>query len=127
MMTDLTKSELLNLEHAKLVSGLTKPGADIAAQMTDEKANLLHMVVGIAGEAGELLDGIKKHVIYQQPLDLVNTVEELGDLEFYMQGLRAEIKVSRDAVLEFNTKKLSERYSSGAYTDWDAIRRADKK
>jgi len=66
-------------------------------------------------------------VIYQQPLDLVNTVEELGDLEFYMQGLRAEIRVSRDVVLEFNVEKLSKRYSSGTYTDWDATRRADKK
>ena len=51
------------------------------------------MVVGVSGEAGELLDAVKKAVIYRKPLDLENVIEELGDLEFYMEGLRQGLEI----------------------------------
>ena len=47
----------------------------------------MHVAVGIAGEAGELCDALKKHVIYGKEFDRANIVEELGDLRFYMQHL----------------------------------------
>jgi NTP pyrophosphatase (non-canonical NTP hydrolase) len=87
---------------------------------------LMHAVVGVASEAGELLDAAKKHVIYGKPLDMNNVVEELGDLEFYMEALRAELGVSREDTLVQNVAKLSRRYPSGVYTDAHAIARLDK-
>jgi NTP pyrophosphatase (non-canonical NTP hydrolase) len=47
-----------------MVKALVKSGEVIANEMTGSNAHLLHMAVGIAGEAGELLDAIKKAVIY---------------------------------------------------------------
>lgn len=116
-------------QYGAMVYSLAKPGAAIVESLTAHKANLLHMSVGVAGEAGELLDAVKKHVMYNKPLDVENVIEELGDLEFYMEGVRQSIGVSREAVLQHNMEKLtgkSGRYSSGEYSDEQAQARQDK-
>jgi MazG nucleotide pyrophosphohydrolase domain len=56
--------------------------------LTAERADLLHMVMGLAGEVGEILDVCKKFAIYNKPLDFAHLREELGDLLFYREGLR---------------------------------------
>lgn len=112
--------------HAEMVAALAKPGADIVATLDADKAHALHMAVGIAGESGELLDAIKKHVVYNKPLDRANVVEELGDLEFYMEGLRQGLGITRGEVLAHNIAKLSKRYEAGKYSDQAAQQRADK-
>lgn len=109
-----------------MVRRLSKPGVDIAFEMTPTKAHLLHMAVGICGEAGELIDAVKKHVIYGKPLDLTNVVEELGDLEFFMEGLRQELNIDRSDTIGANIDKLSARYPGWEYGDKAAIGRADK-
>lgn len=114
------------IEFQDMVRTLAKPGADIIASLTPEKAHLLHMAIGIAGEAGELLDAIKKHVIYNKEPDLKNIVEELGDLEFYMEGMRDKLGIHREFILRQNMYKLEERYKGFKYTDKAAQDRADK-
>ena len=111
-----------------MVSALAKPGNQIKESLTADQAHLLHMAVGIAGEAGELLDAIKKHVIYNKPLDVINVIEELGDLEFYMEGLRQapEVATNRAVTLDLNQKKLAKRYHSLIYSDTHAQERKDK-
>ena len=109
-----------------MVSRLAKPGREICSGLSHNTAHLLHMAVGIAGEAGELLDAIKKCAIYGKELDVANVIEELGDLEFYLEGLRQGILADRDDVLRKNYEKLSVRYGGGRYSDRDAIERADK-
>ena len=116
----------MNVTHPELVAALAKPGADIVATLTAEDAHSLHMAVGIAGEAGELLDAVKKAAIYRKPIDRANVVEELGDLEFYMEGLRQGYGITRQEVLDHNIAKLSKRYNSGTYSDKHAQERADK-
>jgi NTP pyrophosphatase (non-canonical NTP hydrolase) len=86
---------------------------------------LVHAAVGICGEAGELLDAVKKHWVYGKPLDVQNVIEELGDLEFYAAALRALIGVSREEVIKANVDKLRKRYPDG-YTDALAAARLDK-
>ena len=95
----------------EMVSGLAKPGEAIIASLTPDKAHILHMAVGVAGEAGELLDAVKKHVIYNKDIDRKNVVEELGDLEFYMEGLRQRLGISRQETIIANINKLGERIS----------------
>jgi NTP pyrophosphatase (non-canonical NTP hydrolase) len=87
---------------------------------------LLHAAVGISGEAGELLDAIKKTWVYEKPLDIANVIEELGDLEFYMEAMRAQLGVTRVQVIEANVAKLTKRYPTG-YSDEAAQARADKE
>jgi NTP pyrophosphatase (non-canonical NTP hydrolase) len=117
------------ISHPDMVEALQKPGDAIMAHMTPLQLDLLHMAVGVAGEAGELLDALKKHVFYNKPLDLENVVEELGDLEFYMQGLRKRLSIEREDTLTANILKLAvgknARYRDG-YTDEQAQLRRDK-
>lgn len=114
------------MTHSELVTALVKNPQDIRATLSLQKINLFHMMIGISGEAGELLDQIKKHIIYDKPLDRENVVEELGDLEFYMEGLRQELGITREETIEGNIKKLSVRYGQLKYRNEDAIARVDK-
>ena len=93
-----------------MVAKLAKPGEEIRKSLTAKEAHELHMVIGISGEAGELLDALKKVSIYRKPLDRENVIEELGDLEFYMQGLRGSLGITRTEVLAHNFNKLAKRY-----------------
>lgn len=113
--------------YSVFVARLAKPGADIIATLTPSKAHLLHMAVGISGEAGELLDAIKKHVVYNKPLDEDNVVEELGDLMFYMQGMMNELSLHPAGVEFQNKQKLMKRYKSAMYSDKAAQDREDKE
>jgi NTP pyrophosphatase (non-canonical NTP hydrolase) len=109
-----------------MVRALAKPGVEIKEQLTANDAHNLHMAVGVAGEAGELLDAIKKAVIYRKPLDRENVVEELGDLEFYMEGLRQGTGITRDETIAANIAKLGVRYGQ-RYSDQAAHDRKDKQ
>jgi NTP pyrophosphatase (non-canonical NTP hydrolase) len=82
--------------------------------------------MGVAGEAGELLDAIKKSAIYRKPYDRENILEECGDLLFYIQGVLNYYSVPMEEVIELNRSKLQKRYSEGKYTDTQATTRADK-
>lgn len=128
----ITDSELAAIEsdYSDMVSNLAKPGEDIVETMSPWKADLLHMAVGVAGEAGELLDCVKKHVVYNKPLDTDNLIEEMGDLEFYMQGIRNLTEITRTFTLCMNMEKLTGdngRYKEGTYSDKAAQERADKQ
>jgi NTP pyrophosphatase (non-canonical NTP hydrolase) len=112
-------------EYDEFVSSRIKPGAAILASLTPEKVHMWHMVSGIAGEAGEILDAVKKWAVYGKDLDVDNVIEELGDLEFYISGARQFASMSRDEILSQNMSKLSVRYKDG-YSDQAAIERADK-
>lgn len=109
-----------------MVKVLAKPGKDILATMSERDIEILHMAVGICGEAGELIDAIKKRSIYNKAIDLDNVIEELGDLEFYMEGLRQCLNISREETLNANIAKLGERYKNFKYSDKAAHERVDK-
>lgn len=120
-----TLDDLLS-EFDKMTLALAKDGADIKRELTPEQASLLHMSVGVSTEANELLDAVKKHTIYQKPLDVENVKEELGDLLFYMSNLMQSVGLSFKDVLQHNIDKLSIRYASGKYSNEQAQQRADK-
>jgi len=115
------------ISFSEMVSALAKPGQEIIEQQTAEQAHMQHMAIGVSGEAGELLDAIKRNTIYQKPLDIENVIEELGDLEFYMEGLRQSLNITRERTIVANIEKLGKRYSSGNYSNAQAQDRADKK
>lgn len=116
----------LDTQFAAMVTALAKDGALIKEELTPLDADLLHMGVGVSGEAGELLDAIKKATIYRKEMDVDNVIEELGDLEFFMERIRQIIGVSREEILKRNVAKLGKRYSSGKYSNDQAKERADK-
>lgn len=101
--------------------------AALAKPMESFTMDLLHGAVGVAGEAGELLDAIKKNWIYNKPLDRTNIVEEIGDIRFYLQVIINALDISEQEVLQKNANKLAKRYKGIVYSDGAAIARADKQ
>ena len=86
----------------------------------------LHAALGVAGEAGELADAVKKECIYKKPVDRYNIIEELGDLRFYMQAVQQMYEITEQEVLQANADKLAKRYVGLTYSNEAAIARADK-
>ncbi|HOW16870.1 MAG TPA: nucleoside triphosphate pyrophosphohydrolase family protein [bacterium] len=83
----------------------------ISSRLKDKRAlRLLHGSCGIATEAGELLDTMKKHIFYGKEIDTVNIVEEIGDLMWYSAILLDELGVEFEEVMEKNINKLKARY-----------------
>lgn len=111
--------------HSDMVGRLAKDPEAILNELTPQDCDCLHAVIGICGEAGELLDAIKKVTIYRKPIDLENVIEELGDIEFYMELLRASLGITRLETIRANIDKLNKRYGE-SYSDQAAQDRADK-
>ena len=112
-------------QYQDMVSILHKRAEIILGELIPEQVDLIHAVMGISGEAGELLDQIKKHTIYQKPLDMKNVIEELGDIEFYLEQLRQALGITREITLFANMEKLKKRYPNG-FSNEAAQARADK-
>lgn len=117
------KLAVYNKKDACVIEGVPN---QVYPRITPEQAHLLHMAIGIAGEATELLEAVFNHIVTNNPLDVVNVVEELGDGEFYAEGLRQGLDISRELTLDENIAKLSKRYQDMTYSDQSAQVRADK-
>jgi|ERR1700748_2618762 len=93
----------------------------------------LHVGLGCTGEAGELGDVIKREVIYERDKTsegksiCEGVVEESGDLLFYLQATLLQYGVTWDEVIQYNFKKLGERYQGLVYSNQAAGDRADKQ
>lgn len=119
--------DLDNINYSEMVKALAKDGQEIIDSLTPEKAHIWHMGTGVVGEAGELIDAVKKQVIYNKEADIVNVIEEIGDIEFYLEGLRQAYGITREQTILHNKAKLAIRYEGGQYSDKAATMRADKK
>ena len=67
---------------------------------------VVHAILGIVTEAGELADALKKTVFYKdRELDLVNIKEEIGDVAWYLHLLMDELGLDWNDILEVNDRK----------------------
>lgn len=98
-------------EHSEMVGTLAKRGDLILAAMTPASMHLLHMAVGVAGEASELMEAIVDCKILNE-VDIENITEELGDSEFYLEGFRQGIGIPHSIT---TTKALAVDYSKSGY------------
>lgn len=88
--------------------------------------DILHGAMGISGEAGEIMDMIKKTLFYRKPLDVSKLIEECGDLLWYMAILLDVIGGDFEEVMEKNIEKLRKRYNNGTFDPELAIKRMDE-
>ena len=85
------------ITHPELVAALVKPGSDILAGLTDTTTDLWHAATGIAGEGTEICLALLNFA-FEGSLDEANLIEELGDMEFYLQQLRTNVGITREDV-----------------------------
>lgn len=84
-------------------------------------------VMGLAGEAGEVVDLLKKHLYHAKSLDREHLTKELGDCLWYLTDIARQFDISLSDVKAANVKKLSARFPTGKFTCEDANRRVDEK
>lgn len=87
-------------------------------------------VAGLSVAAGSLLDAVKKHVIYNKPLDRAEVVRWLTVIMLHMAMIGLAEGISHQEAIDANIYKLAlgpnARYKGGSYSDKAAQERADK-
>ncbi len=118
------------------MSGIRQPlGFDRLDLREDEErfsfvGDLPDIILGLLISASHLCDPFKKHAVYGK--ELTPAMHESARLAFIeveeaLRVIRSILGFSLPQVLEANMKKLGQRYSSGTYSDAQAIARADKE
>lgn len=74
---------------------------------------LVHYALGIAGEAGECADMVKKNIFQKHSFDRDHFVKELGDVLWYLTMAADLVGCSLEDVMTTNVRKLRERYPNG--------------
>lgn len=93
---------------------------------TGHEIMLIWMALGLAGEAGEVAELIKKAVFHQHGIDRAELIKELGDVCWYIAGLCSVLDVDLSTVMERNIAKLRTRYPEG-YSSANSVARNDIK
>lgn len=83
---------------------------------------LMHAMIGMCTEAGEVQDAVKKHVFYGKELDRPNLIEELGDIMWYIAIATDVLDTTLEEVMQKNSDKLRARYGN-KFTEETAITR----
>lgn len=66
--------------------------------------------LGLGGEAGEVLDDVKKRKYHGRNIPIEHTAEELGDVLWYLANLTTQLGYSLEDIVEYNVHKLKNRY-----------------
>ena len=75
-----------------------------------ELAELAHGIIGLFGEAAELMAHLREVLIGVKPLDRVNLIEEIGDTHWYLALLHKYLGITSRDAWETNIAKLRVRY-----------------
>lgn len=78
-----------------------------------QRNDLANYALGLAGEAGEVGDIIKKHLFHDHPLDREALKDELGDVLWYLSNLANSVDMSLQDIAAHNIDKLYNRYPDG--------------
>lgn len=85
----------------------------VAASFFPEEPELTTYLLGLGGEAGEVLDLFKKHLGHGHPLSRDAVVKELGDVLWYLSAIALMQGISLQEVARENLAKLHKRYPNG--------------
>ena len=83
---------------------------------------LLNGTMGLCGDAGEVIDILKKHLSQGHELDKDKMAEELGDVAWYLAETAYALGYDLEEILQGNIDKLKRRYPNGFSVE-DSIHR----
>ncbi len=78
-----------------------------------QKDVLINGVMGLCGEAGEVIDLVKKHLAQGHDLDREKMIKELGDVAWYLAETAYALGIPLEDVLQGNIDKLKKRFPDG--------------
>jgi NTP pyrophosphatase (non-canonical NTP hydrolase) len=88
------------------------------AEYPNRLSNLVYPAMGVAGEAGEFCDKVKKMwrntgEMSVHTSDRLEMVKELGDVLWYIAACAAEMDIPLSEVAQININKLLDRRARG--------------
>ena len=88
---------------------------DVLRTWQDQSRELgvCNAAMGLAGEAGEVVDLLKKHVHHGHDLDRVKLLKEIGDVLYYVEVICAQFQMTREEAEGAVIAKLRLRYPEG--------------
>ena len=108
------------LEHLKAACRDSLTANDyqrMAMRTNDDSMSELDMlrnaVYGLNGEAGEIIDLLKKHEFQGHELDREELIEECGDVLWYCALFATALSEDLQSIMERNIAKLRDRYPEG--------------
>ena len=78
---------------------------------------LRNAVYGLNGEAGEVIDILKKHEFQGHDFNKAKMLDELGDIAWYLALACTALGITLTDVFEHNVAKLTARYPEGFDSD----------
>ena len=78
---------------------------------------MLNGAMGLNGEAGEVIDILKKYMFQGHDLDKDHVAKECGDCLWYLAILAKGAGYTLDEIAEMNKAKLRKRYQDGFEAD----------
>lgn len=96
-------------------------------QMAKVNPNIIHGIIGIATEAGELVEaldsGLFAAALFEAPeIDMVNVCEEIGDVLWYQAILARVANQTFDSMMQTVINKLRKRFGD-KFSEFDANNR----
>jgi|SRR5688500_2538453 len=88
----------------------------------DVRDGLIVGALGLAGEAGEAVELIKKHAFHGKLFEREKLLVELGDVLWYVMYLANKADSSLEEVARLNNAKLRARYPNGFSVEAAAAR-----
>ena len=82
-----------------------------------EENLMLNGAMGLNGEAGEVIDILKKHIFQGHKLDTDHIAKEIGDCLWYVAVCAKGAGYTLDEIAEMNKAKLRNRYPDGFESD----------
>ncbi len=77
-----------------------------------ENQALVYLTLGLSSEAGEVSGKVKK-MIRDGGINTMDTIDEIGDVLYYLVRLCNELKIPAEEVLKKNIDKLLDRKARG--------------
>jgi len=110
-------SERLNLQRYQELAGRT------AGAGGEGQKRLMVSALGLAGEAGEFANLVKKMTAHGHPLDTEALEDELGDVLWYLAEAASACGLDLEAIGRQNITKLRQRYPNG-FSEEDSFNRS---
>lgn len=103
----------------------TEMAKTAAARIEGPEMRLAIWGLGLAGESGEVVELVKKHLGHGVPLNRDKLAKELGDVLWYLAMIGTELGISLQNIAELNIAKIRARYPNG-FTTEASVARADE-
>lgn len=82
-------------------------------EMSSRSKDITHAAVGLSGEAGEVLELVKKTIFRNKEHSREEFISELGDVLWYLAAVATLVGVTLDGVWDYNSSKLADRRKNG--------------